>query len=138
MENPVKLISIYSNLLIFLLKSTLPHNLFMKKAKGEIENILGNIFEEEKGKMTANVKQIQEAIVSFLKKAVQTEKEEENELTVIRALINFIFLKFTEEQKKVAESELFSTGNGNFYRCLLIDILKIDETVAKVGFIKLN
>ena len=44
----------------------------------------------------------------------------------------------TTGQKKVAESELFSTGNGNFYRCLLIDILKIDETVAKVGFIKLN
>ena len=66
-------------------------------------------------------------------KAVRNEKEQGSDLTVIKALIEFLFSKLTEDQKLEAESELLSTGTGNFFKSLLIDILKFDETLAKVS-----
>ena len=136
MENSVRIL--FPNLLVFLLNSMIPHNLFIKKLKQEIKEMLG-IGLEEKCKLTENVlmtsagEENQERVFSFLKKAVRNEKEQGSDLTVIKALIEFLFSKLTEDQKLEAESELLSTGTGNFFKSLLIDILKFDETLAKVS-----
>ena len=52
-------------------------------------------------------------------------------MTVITRIVDYFYLKLTEDQKLQAEAELWSSEDGGFFRTILIDILKLDQTIAK-------
>ena len=77
---------------------------------------------------------VMEHVTSVLKETMERESREGNNSTIIiETLIEYFFSKLSDKQKREAEAELLAEGNENgmFYERLLIDIFKINETIAK-------
>ena len=151
MENTelASLISLLSNLVLFLQLSTANDNDKMMTGRSNIKipevllSQFGNILEEKCSiSGTENITKlffmeeskeiVMEYVVSVLKEALERESEEENNPTmIIETLIEHFLVKLTEDQQREVEVELLSNGTELLYGSLLIDIFKIDLTIAK-------
>ena len=153
MENTelAPLISLLSNLVLFLQLSTANDNDKMMTGRSNIKipevllSQFGNILEEKcsiSELCTGNITKlffmeeskeiVMEYVVSVLKEALERESEEGNNPTmIIETLIEHFLVKLTEDQQREVEVELLSNGTELLYGSLLIDIFKIDLTVAK-------
>ena len=149
MENTehASLIGLLSNLVLFLQLTSNESNKRTTRASNiEIPEILlrqfGNLLEEkfkisEPG--TLNITQlffmeeskviVMEYVSSVLKEAM--EREGHNPKLMIEALIEHFLYKLSDNQKHEAEAELLYEESVRIYGSLLIDIFKIDQTIAK-------
>ena len=151
MENTelASLISLLSNLVLFLQLSTANDNDKRMTGRSNIKipevllSQFGNILEEKCSiSGTENITKlffmeeskeiVMEYVVSVLKEALERESEEGNNPTmIIETLIEHFLVKLTEDQQREVEVELLSNGTELLYGSLLIDIFKIDLTIAK-------
>ena len=71
---------------------------------------------------------VMEYVSSVLKEAM--ERERNNPTLIIEALIEYFLNKLSDKQKQQAEAEILSEESEKFYGILLIDIFKINQTIA--------
>ena len=114
-----------------ILKPPLSQDLNEGGGKEYVTKLLESILQERPESSEVKVETSGEKLTSLVKEAMRKEMEGGNTMTVITRIVDYFYLKLTEDQKLQAEAELWSSEDGGFFRTILIDILKLDQTIAK-------